>query len=71
MGNCLRFAQGETNTNVKRKHTRAKRDTSSIQPLVVYAEHCARRGSRSQANQAVTSNAMPNANPCNIDPLRA
>ncbi len=37
----------------------------------MYAEHCARRGAISKANQAVTSNSMPNANPCNIVLLRA
>ncbi len=52
------------------KHSRAKRDTSSIQARVVYAEHSARRGALSKANQAVTSNSMPNADPINID-LRA
>jgi hypothetical protein len=40
---ALRFARQETDTNAKRKHNRAKRDTS-IQARVVYAEHCARRG---------------------------
>ena len=67
---ALRFARRETDTNAKRKQNRAKRDTSSIHAHVVYAEHCARRGALSKANQAVTSNSMPNANPCNID-LRA
>jgi hypothetical protein len=61
----------ETDTNAKRKHNRAKRDTSSIQARVVDAEHCARRGALSKANQVVTSNSMPNANPCNIALLRA
>jgi hypothetical protein len=36
----------------------------------VYAEHFARRGALSQANQAVTSNSMPNADPSNINLLR-
>jgi len=70
VGNRLRFARRETDTNAKRKHNRAKRDTSSIQARVVYAEHCARWGALSKANQAVTSNSMPNADPINID-LRA
>jgi hypothetical protein len=37
---ALREARRETDNNVKRKHNRAKRDTSSIQARVVYAEHC-------------------------------
>ena len=68
---AVRFARQETDTNAKRKHNRAKRNTSSIQARAVYAEHCARRGALSKANQAVTSNSMPNANPCSIDLLRA
>jgi hypothetical protein len=68
---ALRLTRRETDTNGKRKHNRAKRDTSSIQARVVYAEHCVRRGALSKANQANTSNSMPNANPCNIDFLRA
>jgi hypothetical protein len=68
---ALRFARRESDTNAKRKHNRAKRDTSSIQARVVYAEHCARRGALSKANQAVTSNSMPNADPIKIDLLRA
>jgi hypothetical protein len=63
--------RGEKLTPMLSKHSRAKRDTSSIQARVVYAEHCARRGALSKANQAVTSNSMPNADPCNIDLLRA
>ncbi len=66
---ALRFARRETDTNAKRKHNRAKRDTS-IQARVVYAEHCARRGARSKANQATTFNSVPNADPMNIDHLR-
>jgi hypothetical protein len=68
---AMRFARRETDTNAKRKLKRAKRDTSSIQARVVYAEHCARRGALSQANQAATSNSMPSADPCNIDLFRA
>jgi hypothetical protein len=41
------------------------------QARVVDAENCARRGALSKAKQAVTSNSMPNANPCNIALLRA
>ena len=37
----------------------------------MYAEHCARWGALCKANQAVTSNSMPNADPINIDLLRA
>ncbi len=37
----------------------------------MYAEHRARRGALSKANQAVTSNSIPNADPINIDLLRA
>jgi len=55
---------------MQRKHNRAKRDTS-IQARVVYAEHCARRGALCKANQAVTSNSMPNADPIDIELLRA
>jgi hypothetical protein len=68
---ALRIARRETDTNTKRKHNRATRDTSSIQARVVYAEHCARRGALSKANQAVTSNSVPNADPINIELLRA
>ncbi len=64
------MARRETDNNAKRKHNRAKRDTSSIQARVVYAEHCARRGALSKANQSVTSNSMPNADHINIDLLR-
>ncbi len=64
-----RFARRETDTNAKRKHNRAKRDTS-IQARVVYAKHCARRGARSEANQTINSNSVPNADPLNIDHLR-
>jgi hypothetical protein len=66
-----RFARRYTNTNAKRKHNRAKRDTSSIQARVVYAEHYARRAALSKANQAVISNSMPNADPINVDLLRS
>ncbi len=68
---ALRLAQRETDTTAKRRHNRAKHDTTSIQARVVYAEHCARRGALSKANQAVTSNSVPNANPCNLDTLLA
>ena len=68
---ALRLARRETDNNVEHKHKRAKRDTSSIKARVVYAEHCARRGALSKANQAVTSNASPNADPNNINLLRA
>jgi hypothetical protein len=36
----LRVARKEIDTNNKRKHNRAKRDTSSIQARLVYTEHC-------------------------------
>ncbi len=68
---ALRLAQRETDTTAKRRHNRAKRDTSSIQVRVVYVEHRARWGALSKANQPVTSNSVPNANPCNMDTLRA
>jgi hypothetical protein len=68
---ALRLAQRETDTTAKRSHNRAKHDTSSIQARVAYAEHSARRGALFQANQAVTSSSVPNANPCNMDTLRA
>ena len=67
----MRLARKEIDTNNKRKHNRAKRDTSSIRARVVYAEHCARKGALSKANQAITSTSMPNADPTNIDLLRA
>ena len=41
---ALRLAQRETDNNVKNRHKRAKRDTSSIRARVVYAEHCAAGG---------------------------
>ncbi len=65
------LARRENATNLKRKHTLAKHDTSSIQAREVYAEHCARRGALSKANQAVTSNSVPNADPINIELLSA
>ena len=68
---ALREARRETDNHVKRNRNRAKRDTSSIQARVVYAEHCARKGALSKANQAITSTSVPNANPSNIDLLRA
>jgi hypothetical protein len=68
---ALRLARKEIDTNNKRKHNRAKRDTSSIRARVVYAEHCARKGALSKANQAITSTSMTNADPTNIDLLRA
>jgi hypothetical protein len=67
----LRLARRETDNKVEHTHKRAKQDTSSIKARVVYAEHCARRGALSKANQAVTSNASPNADPNNINLLRA
>jgi hypothetical protein len=39
--------------------------------LLFYAEHCARKGAISKANQAITSTSVPNDNPANIDLLRA
>jgi hypothetical protein len=60
----------ETDTNSERKHNRTKWDTSSIQARAVYAELCARREALSKANQAVTSNSVPNADPSNIELLR-
>ena len=44
--------------------------TPSIQARVVNTEHCAWREALSKTNQDITSNSIPNANPCNID-LRA
>ena len=68
---ALLFARKEIDTNNKRKHNRAKRDTSTIRARVVYAEHCVRKGSLSKANQAITSTAaMPNTDPTNIHLLR-
>ena len=63
------LARKETDTNSKRKHNHVKRDTS-IQVQVVYTEHCARRGALSKANQAMTSNLLPNSDPLNIEHLR-
>jgi hypothetical protein len=68
---ALRLARRETDKNVKHKHNRVKRDTSSIKACVLYAEQCARRGALSKTNQAVTFNALPNADPNNINLLRA
>ncbi len=68
---ALRLARRETDSNVNHKHNRVKRDTSSIKSRVVYTEHCARWGALSNANQAVTSNALPNADPINTNLLRA
>ena len=68
---ALRLARKETDNNAKRRHNRAKRDTSSIQSRVVYGEHCVRWGVLSKDNQTVTSTSMPNADPTNIDLLRA
>ena len=67
---AVRFARKETDNNAKRNHTRTKRNTS-IQAQVVYAEHCARRGALSKANQAITSDLLPNSDPLNIDHLRS
>jgi hypothetical protein len=65
-----RLTRKEIDTNNKSKNNRAKRDTSSIRARVVYyAEHCARKGALSKANQAITSTSMPNADPTNIDLL--
>ncbi len=68
---ALFFARKEIDTNNKRKHNRAKRDTSTIRVRVVYTEHCARKGALSKVNQAITSTAMPNTDPTNIHLLRA
>ena len=57
-------------TLTKGKHNRAKRDTSTIRARVVYVEYFTRKGALSKANQAITSTAMPNADPTNIDLLR-
>ncbi len=67
---ALRLARRETDHNIQNKHKRAKRDTSAIRTRVVYAEHCARRGALSKANQSMTSNALPNADPNIINLLR-
>jgi hypothetical protein len=67
----LLFTRKEIDNNNKCKHNRAKRDTSTIRDRVVYPEHCARKGALSKANQAITSTAMPNTDPTNIQLLRA
>ena len=67
---ALRLSRKESDHKAKHRHNCARCDTSSIQARVVYAEHCARKGAL-YANQAVTSNSLPNANPTNIDLLRA
>jgi hypothetical protein len=61
----------EIDTNNKRKQNRATRDTSSIRARVVYEEHCDRKGALSKANQVITSTSVPNADPTNIDLVRA
>jgi len=66
---ALRFARRETDTKSERVHNRSKRGTS-IQARVTYAEHCARRVALSKANQAITSDLIPNSDPLNIDHLR-
>jgi hypothetical protein len=65
------FPRKEIDTNNKCNQNRATRDTSSIRGRVVYVEHCARKGALSKANQVITSTSMPNADPTNIDLLRA
>jgi hypothetical protein len=67
---ALRLSRKESDDKTKRKHNCDRCDTSSIQARVVYADHCAHQGGLSKANQAVTSNSLPNANPTNIDLLR-
>jgi hypothetical protein len=67
----MRLARKDIDTNNKRKHNRAKRDTSYIWDRVVYTEHCVWKRNLSKANQTITSNSMPNADPINIDLLRA
>ena len=42
-----------------------------MQARVVYAEHCAWRRAVSKANQAITSDLLPNSDPLNIDHLRS
>ena len=64
------FARRETDNKSKRAQNRSKRDTS-IQARVAYAEHCARGGALSKANEAVTSDLIPNSDPLNIYLLRA
>jgi hypothetical protein len=66
----LLLARKEIDNNNKRKHNRAKRDTSTIRARVVYTEHFARKGALSKANQAITSTTTPNADPTNIHLLR-
>ena len=70
-GTTLCLARRETDTNVKGKHNRDKRDTSR-QDRVVYTEHCTSRGELSKVNQVTTSNSMPtrNTDPINIELLR-
>ena len=58
-------------TSTKRLHGSSRPTCQTIQARVVYAEHCARRGALSKANQTVTTNCMPNGDLCNIDLLRA
>jgi hypothetical protein len=68
---ALCLARTEIDTNNKRKRNRGKRDTSSIRTRVVYVEHCVWKGALSMSNQAIKPTSMPNADPTNIDLLRA
>ncbi len=68
---ALRLARKDIDTNNKCKHNHAKRNMSSIRARMVYVEHCACKGALSKVNQAITSTSMPNADPINIDLLRA
>ena len=57
---ALRFARRETDSTSKHANNCSVRDTS-IQARVAYAEHCARRGALSKANQAISSDLIPNS----------
>jgi hypothetical protein len=61
-------ARKETDNNVKCNQTHTNRN-KSIQTRVVYVEHCAWWVALSKANQAITSDLVPNSDPLNIDHL--
>ena len=82
--NAKRFQKGEweflwkqaLRNNKKELVHRAKKldgkppEPASVRARARYAEYCARKGALSKANQAVTSELTPSADPANINVLR-
>ena len=62
----VHFERKETDNTAQRSRTRP-RCNHSIQDRVVYADHCARWGALSKANQTMTSDLLPNSDPLNMD----